>query len=767
MFSKKGILNKIVCFFEKYPKHYYVFAFFVIFFSIITLKVFSYTVLNYSFYKNLADKQQIWKVSIPVTRWNIYSSVNGWTILATSVNLNDLAIDPMIKWDKKALANFLKDILYKQICYLKTDKECYDWISKFIKVLEITDFEYNEVYEKKIILDYLYKKIQRTKVRSVLVEKELDSEKITLIESYKFKWVYISWNALYINPEEIINTDLVSEKISKIIWWNIADFKHYIRKRDLRYIPIYNKISITISEEIKKYLSEEKYAIKKWILNKSKSFWWFIILKPNPHRFYPENNIASQIVWFTDSAWNWHYWIEWEFNLTLRWQKSFVKSKKDINGRVIDPFSLWKDSSTMKGVDIYTTIDRNIQKKAEKLIKDWVIKYRANKWSMVILEPKTWKIIAMANYPSYNPNNPWYVYELEKINYVKYPNLETDLLGMPILVEDIERWKEFLYNSKKIYLRMANKADLSDYSLTKYKYKNNYWAGVYKNDIISSLYEPGSIMKAVTVSIWIDTQEINKYSMYMDKWELDIDTFKIKNVSRKCLGYHSFGHALNYSCNVWMIRIAQRYWKALAYEYLKNFWFSENTWISLDWEVSSKLENYEKWSRAKLFTSSYWLGISVTPLQMATAYSVIANWWVYIVPRIIDHIVYPNGKIIKYKPELLRRVIKKSTSDTMIKMLVSSIENWVAWHWKVEWYTLAWKTWTSPIATKWKYEKWVGTTIASFAWFWPAEDPKFVIIIKLDRPRTVQYWWNSSAFIYKDMAWYLLDYLGIPKKIKK
>jgi len=269
-------------------------------------------------------------------------------------------------------------------------------------------------------------------------------------------------------------------------------------------------------------------------------------------------------------------------------------------------------------------------------------------------------------------------------------------------------------------------------------------------------------MKWITVAIWIDTWEINRYSMYMDKWEVTIDNFTIKNVSDKCLWYNSFAHAYNYSCNVWMIRIAQRYWKALAYEYLNNFWFSENTWISLEWEVSSQIMNHEKWSIAKLLTSSYWLGISVTPLQMATAYSVLANGWVYIRPRIIERVVFPGKKTIQYKWEVVRRVIKKETSDIITNMLVDSINKWVAWNWKVEGYLVAWKTWTSQIATRWTYEEWVASTIASYAWYGPAEDPKFVIIIKLDRPRTNEYWGQTAAFIFKDMAEYLLDYYSIP-----
>jgi cell division protein FtsI/penicillin-binding protein 2 len=97
-------------------------------------------------------------------------------------------------------------------------------------------------------------------------------------------------------------------------------------------------------------------------------------------------------------------------------------------------------------------------------------------------------------------------------------------------------------------------------------------------------------------------------------------------------------------------------------------------------------------------------------------------------------------------------------------MLVSSIKYWVAKNWNVEGYTLAWKTWTSQIAKRWWYEKKEASTYASFAWFWPAEDPKFVIIVKLDRPRTSLYWGHTSSKIFKEIAEYLLDYYKIPKK---
>jgi len=96
---------------------------------------------------------------------------------------------------------------------------------------------------------------------------------------------------------------------------------------------------------------------------------------------------------------------------------------------------------------------------------------------------------------------------------------------------------------------------------------------VYKNDAISSLYEPGSIMKAITVAVGIDTGEIKAHGMYNDVGKLTIDNFTISNVDDECLGYHSFTHALSFSCNVGMIRVVQRVGKALLHKYFIDFGF--------------------------------------------------------------------------------------------------------------------------------------------------------------------------------------------------
>lgn len=754
------IIKKISNFNEKN----YIFLFFLLATLIIIWKLFSYTILNNDFYTQLADNQQIWEITVPVTRWTIYSKESSTTIMWTSLNLYDVAVDPQSIWNKEKLTTYLTNIVFNELCFAKTVEECYENTLTYLRVLEIEKFEFSEDNIKKLIYDRLKEKIYQEKVTSVFVNLELTEEKINRVNNSNLKWVYVVNDYLYLNPEEIKWNKYTIDILTDILWYKKEDVESLVRQRNLRYVQILKKISISSWEKIKLYLEEESIAIKKWILNKENSIWNFIILEPNPHRYYPENNLAAQVIWFVDNEWVGHYWIEWYFDEILQWNSWKIVSRKDTQWRTIDTIWLETEDFVSEWTKIYTTIDRNIQNRVEYILEEGVKSYRANKWTIVVMEPQTWRILAMANYPTYDLNNYSDVYEIEKVKYSQYPDPKIDLLGYPVYVEDSENGILFYYDSKEIYLREATRDELWDVALVKYKYKNDFWPQIYTNDAISSLYEPWSIMKAFTVAIWLDTWEITRYWMYQDDWKVQIWDFTIANVMDECIWYHTFAHALNYSCNVWMIRIVQRLWKVLLYQYLNDFWFSETTNITLSWEVTWKIKPRERWSMAQLLTTSYWLWVSLTPLQMANAYSILANGWVYIRPRIIDKIEYSNGKIVEYKNEIIRRVIKESTSETITQMLNSSINDWAAKNWNVEWFSLAWKTWTSQISYRGGYEEWVWSTIASFAWYWPVEDPQFVIIVKLERPRTNEYGWSTSANLFKQVAEYLLDYMGVPKK---
>ncbi len=764
----KNTFTKYLKNFSEIPRYYFILILFTLFFLIILYTVFKYTIKDGEFYTQKADNQQIGELKVPVTRGSILSLSENWNkvLLATSLNLDTLAIDPTRVWDKKKLIWYLTNIIYRESCIWKSRERCINNLLKFTKKEKFENFIYKTKEIKIIIRKSLIKKLSQKYIESVLLAQELDDKIIEKIKKLNFKWVYPTeeWN-LYINPLEIQNRKLISSKIAELISFPEETVFFLIRKRKVQYIHLLNKLSIEESSKLKNYIKDERNSINKWYLKKENGINSFIILTPHPNRLYPENSIWAQVIWFLDKSWKWHYWIEWYFNEILKWESGEIVSRKDIKWRTINPINLNKWEIEREWANIYTTIDRTIQKKVEQILELGVKKYNANKWSIIIMNPKNGQIISMANYPTFDPNNPWEVYELENIKNKDYKNIWNELIWKSVFIEDNIKWKEFFINWKKILLRKALREELWDYSLKKYKYKNNFGVWVYKNSIITDVYEPGSIMKSITMAIWIETWEITENTYYQNNWSIKIDNFKISDISKKCLWYHTFSWALDYSCNVWMVRIVQKIWKALLYSYLKDFWFWELTGISLDWEISLPILNYQKWSNAKLFSSSYGLWINTNQLQVAVAYSALANWGFILRPQIIEKIEFEKNKVSKFKKEIIRRVISEKTSNIMKNLLVNWIENWAAKNWKVEWYLLAGKTWTSQIAYKWRYEDWniPGSTNASFAWFWPIQDPKFVIVIKLERPRTNNFWWSTSAFLFAETAEFLLNYYKIPK----
>lgn len=739
--------------------------FFFLFFLYIIWNIFAYTVLSYDFYRWLADKQQISTQKVPVTRGAIYSSGKQKSVLATSVNLDDLAIDPQIESDKLKLWKFLVEVVYQQFCYSDSPQNCYNSMRKFLKVLEIPNFSAQESFVRPLIEAEIAERMQKTKITSVSLWVELNDQSAQALRAKNLAGIYIWEETVYANPEEITNIDATVTAIQGVFNFETETLAHMLRKRDLRYLPIVNRISISNSEYIKSYISDERQAVQRWLLEIENTIYRSLILTPNPSRLYPEGDVGAQIVGFVDNQGQGQYGLEWYFHDELKWEQSKVVTRKDIKWRSLRPIDdVFEQQINFKGANIVTTIDRSVQKNIERIIEDGVKQYQAAKGTIVVMEPQTWRIISMANYPRFDLNNPGDVYEIERIIPGSYPNPETDFLWVELFVEDKINGEEFYYDSREILLRTAREDERLNDALLKYKYKNNFGAGVYRNDAITSLYEPGSIMKTITVAIGVDTGEITPNDLYNDTGLVKIDEFRIKNVSDKCLWYHSFSHALNYSCNVGMVRIAQKYWKALAYEYFNKFWFSRVTGIDLWWEITREIDHYEKWSRAKLFTSSYGLGIGVTPVQMASAYSTLVNGGVFITPQIIDSLELNDGRVIEYASEKTHRVIKESTSDIMVDMLVDSLTNGVAWNGYVPGYRAGWKTGTSQIATGGVYETWVGSTFASFAWFGPAEDPKFVVIVKLDRPKTSEFGGATSAYLFKETAEYLFNYYGIPKR---
>lgn len=742
----------------------YIFLFFIIVAGIIIYKLFFLTIIQHSYYKELARKQQTIEAGILIPRGNIYASNEIGKTLATSIYLYDLAIDPTAPWNKAKLKEFLTEIVYQETCYLKQPWECRENLIRFLNVTEIPDFKMNEFFIRQKIGEALDQKISLQKVKQVLLKEYLPKEEIQKIEALSLSWIFIQNNHLYANPENIEDPQKTANTLVSIIGWEKEDIQNLLKKRWRRYVLIYPKISVSSSELIKEKKEEEKIAVSRWFLHPDQTISQFIILDSKYHRFYPENQLAAKIIGFVDNQGNGMYGVEGYFNNILQWEKKqniiIVDGKR---GR-INKLPLADAKKEDSWANITLTIDRNIQKYVEDVIEEDVKRFQANSISVIVMDPKTGYILAMASTPTFNPNRYGEVFRLMKVTPDKFPNPSIQLRWFPVFTPDPIHGKKYIFEWKEIFLSPIPYEEYNNPKIEKYIFVNKQWPGTYKNDIIQDLYEPGSIFKPILMASAIDAWEITPQDMYYDKGYVKVDKFTIKNVIAACKGHHTLQHAMNYSCNVGMIHIVQKLGKNLYYKYLDSFGFWKKTGITLEGEISWKLEVPEKWSKAQMFTMSYGLGIGVTQLQIATAYSTMVNGGIYYKPQIVKEIDYGNGKKIIYEPEPTHRVLKESTSKTMIDVLVDGVEKWEARAWKIPWYKIGWKTGTAQIAYKGRYEKWAAATVASYAWFWPAEDPRFVIIVKVVRPRTSEWWGSTAGETFNKIAKYLLLYYKIPPK---
>jgi stage V sporulation protein D (sporulation-specific penicillin-binding protein) len=743
-----------------------VFFAFASFALLIIWTTFKYTVIEHDYYKALADKQQMMTVKNPVSRGTVYSNNDPAGVFATSTDLSDLAIDPKGVGSKEKLEAFLTDVVFEDICSGKSDDRCTENLFNYLRQLQDEEFIANDASVKKKIREDIHRKISKEFIDSVIVKENLSEKEVMDLRNLT-EWSGSSFgiinNSLYVDPTTITDRDSLVPGLMDILSLSKKELDFKLSKRAVQYVKILRKMGLSTRDMIDTRIAAEKVNIAQGRMLETESISHFFILEANPTRFYPEKNMGGQIVGFVDNENEGKYGVEGYFNEELKGKEWARITKKDISGKTIGSFDLG-ERKMVNGTDIKLTIDRNIQKEVTKILSDGVKEFRANKGSVVIMDPKTWAIIAMVSYPDFDPNNFGDVYELERMSYSKYPNPSFDLLGIPLFVEDSVDGVPILVGKKKIPLRIATEAEIGNRAVPKYKYKNNFGPWVYETDPVSSLYEPGSVFKAVTVAIGIDTGDIKPSDTYTDKWYVEIDQYKIKNVSAECLGRHTYSHALDWSCNVGMIDIVQKIGKSLFYKYINDFGFGQKTNITLEWEVFGKIDPYEKWARVKLFTMAFWQGITATVLQMATAYSALANGGIYMQPYIVDSLTLADGTVVKNTPTPLRRVIKEDTSKKIIAMLTEGAKIGFAKKGWVDGYDVAGKTGTSQIAAKGKYEVGeAGHTITSYGWFAPASNPKFVMIVKIERPRSAQYSETTSSAVFSKIAKYLFNYYGIPK----
>ena len=371
-------------------------------------------------------------------------------------------------------------------------------------------------------------------------------------------------------------------------------------------------------------------------------------------RYYPQKELAAHVVGFLGGEGRGQYGIEEYYNEELS-----------------------------RGENLILTLDYQIQFEAEKILKKAKEKLGFERGQILVLNPQNGEILALACFPSFDPNN----------------------------------YKDFAKNLE-----------------------------IFKNPITQEIFEPGSVLKPITMAIALEEKKITPQTTYEDPGQIEIDGWIIRNyANRKYPGKITMTEVLEKSINTGAVFAQQKVEAIVFLNYLKEFGFFEKTGIDLS-EIFSENSELKKARPINLATASFGQGIALTPIQLARAFGAIANGGKIITPHL--RIDFPKEKMKD------KMVISKENSQKLTQMLISVVENGFGKGAKIKGYFIAGKTGTA-LQPKFGEKGYSEKTWQSFVGYFPIQNPEYLILVKLDNPKTktAEY---SAVPLFKEIAEFII-----------
>lgn len=478
-----------------------------------------------------------------------------------------------------------------------------------------------------------------------------------------------------VNPGNIAKED--KEKVAKALSEIFElDYEKVLKK-------VTKRSSIeTIAKKVDKEKADE---LRVWM--KDNNISTGINIDEDTKRYYPYNNVASQVIGFCGSDNQGLDGVEAKFDDELKGTAGAIQRHTDAKGGEIG-----KEGenyvSAIDGNSLVLTIDLNIQSIVEKYLEEACIDNKCTDGgNIIVMNPKNGDILAMATYPSYNLNSPYEAYT-------------DDLKGIWDTMEQTEKSKSL--------------------------------QSVWRNRAIADTYEPGSVFKLITASAALeegitDTDNQGEFCC--------TGGIEVAGVRIKCWRYYrphgseSLRQALMNSCNPVFIGLGQRLGVHTYYSYLQKFGLLDKTGVKLPGEAKGIFLAEEKAGPVELATISFGQRFEITPIQLATAVSSIANGGTRITPRIVKQIINSQtGEVQEQPVETKGTVISKQTSEKVLSMMESVVAEGTGKNAKVAGYRIGGKTGTS--------EDGVNTNkyVTSFCGVAPIDDPQVVVLVTLYNP---------------------------------
>lgn len=526
-------------------------------------------------------------------------------------------------------------------------------------------------------------------------------------------------DTITINPQKIkSDTDEKTKALKEKIATGLSEIF------ELNYEETLAKVNSKFQVEtiIKKVEHDKVDQLKKWMEeNKIKIG---INIDEDTKRYYPYNNVASNVIGFCGNDNQGLSGIESKWNSALTGTPGKIVSYKGSDQKEI-PNSEERYISAENGNDLTLTIDLNIQTIIEKYLKQAVDDNSCTRGgNAIVMNPKNGDILAMACYPDYNLNTPYTPNSTLSKTYDSLPKDEKE---------------------KSLFKMWANKS-------------------------VSETYEPGSTFKIITASVAIEENitTTDKSDDFYCQGSEKFDDVSNKVIEITCWrdiphGVQSLRQALCNSCNPAFMQLGKRIGAPTLYKYYDAFGLFNSTNSGLYGEQSSIFHSLDKVGPVELATMSFGQRLNVTPLQMVTAISCVANDGILMKPRIVKQVTNTETDSVSEIPTVeVRQVLSKKTTDNVKSMMESVVTQGTGKHAAVTGYSIGGKTGTSePIESK-KEEGFV----ASYVAISPVEDTQVVLLLTLYDPKGDSYQGGQVAGpVVSQMLSEILPYLGIPSSI--
>lgn len=290
------------------------------------------------------------------------------------------------------------------------------------------------------------------------------------------------------------------------------------------------------------------------------------------------------------------------------------------------------------------------------------------------------------------------------------------------------------------------------------EYQKTQSTDYFMNSCTQKLYEPGSVFKPIVMAAGLDTGKITPETTYVDTGLVPIGGYTIQNAQNKVYDLSTMTKVLEKSINTGVVFVQRLIGGEVFKSYIEAFGFDEPTGIDLSGEARGDLKNIRENREINFATASFGQGISVTPLAMASAVAAIANDGQLMRPYLVAKIVQSDGQETIIEPEAIRQVVAPQNAGKLTAMLVSTVRNGYD-KVKLPGYFVAGKTGTAQIAASGGYSE--NETNHSFIGYAPAYNPKFLIFLRLEKPRGIQFASESLAPVFTDIAKYLFNYYEI------